>query len=168
MGLRNWIMSFWFTDLVRPFSVYWYIDFTDLPPKNNIAATDTCRNTATASSQNQQRLFQKRKNLQDYIKMIMLMTSAYLVCTICIIIMVFLIANTPMNSALWLLLKSILSSFSILNVSANFFFYLLSGNAYRSSFVRAVSSRVRKTREPEPESAVTRNVSTVAAATTPF
>ena len=136
--------------------------------KNNNAATVSTKNFDTAISRIQQRLLQKRKNLQDYIKMIMIMTTAYLACTICIIIMVFLIANTAQNSALWLLYKSILSTFSILNASANFFFYLLSGNAYRSSFVRAFSSTYRKAGEPKPEAAAPRNVSTVTAVTTPF
>ena len=88
-----------------------------------------------AITQRQRRQLEKQKNLQEYVKMMMAMTTAYLACNICIVVAIFAMANTASNSELWLLFKSVMSAFAILNNSGNFFFYLMSGNAYPSSFL---------------------------------
>ena len=98
--------------------------------QGNNTATDITTGKK-ANIRNHHRQIQKRKKLQEYMKMILIMSTAYLVFTLSIVINVFLMAIAVSNSALWLLFKSITTIFAIVNTSDNFLFYVMSGKSYR-------------------------------------
>ena len=94
-------------------------------------------------AQKKEQIIQKKKNMQEYIKIVMVASISYLVCTVCVTVITTLASRTDPGTELRLLLRSIGVTFGLINTSANFLFYLMSGKAYRVSFLKAISAKFR-------------------------